>query len=169
MILHLWLSAVTQVHLLKLKLMQQVAILAFRENVENKIRVPQYSCTLAFSHKKNIMSIILYLFIFSPIFYTPMTPNCYNNIYLKQLSINNIQLKTDLNYNNFNKHAREYLKFQSYLRAHNINDTGSLQMSVNSETWVRLCLACFKIVGRWCDQKDFSYFIFGFSICNFIN
>lgn len=54
MILHLWLSAVTQVHLLKLKLMQQVAILAFRENVENKIRVPQYSCTLAFSHKKTL-------------------------------------------------------------------------------------------------------------------
>lgn len=37
MILHLWLSAVTQVHLLKLKLMQQVAILGFRANVENKI------------------------------------------------------------------------------------------------------------------------------------
>lgn len=86
-----------------------------------------------------------------------------------QLLINHNQFKIDLNYKNFYKHAREYLKFQSYLRAPNINDIGSLQMSVNSERWVRLCLACFKIVHRWCDQKDFRYFIFGFSICNFIN
>lgn len=70
MILHLWLSAVTQVHLLKLKLMQQVAILAFRENVENKIRVPQYSCTLAFSHKKNYEHNTIFVYILSYILHT---------------------------------------------------------------------------------------------------